>query len=612
MLRHVLSSGYKERMKEKKEPAGSSLPDFEQLFMSGEIKQDRPFHTLLLLYRGMRINLLISLLFYILKHAPTWVIPMVTADIINHLSSPRTDNLNWLWLDLAAVSVVILQNIPSAYMHVSFMSRSSRQVEAGLRGTLIRKLQHLSMTYHSDLRSGRLQSKVLRDVEAIETLSKQMMYSFVPAVTNVLIAISITAFKSLQVTLFFVLVIPFGVLLITFFRKKIRSRNRDFRRQIENMSGQVSETVEMIPVTRAHGLEEVEIGKVDLTLSELKGKGYRLDITEALFGASSWAVFTLFQLLCLGFTCILAYRGSIQVGDVVMYQGFFSTILASINSLLAVYPQFARGFESIHSISEVLASTQVEEYQGTQAVAGLQGAYEFSQVSFRYKDTDKHVLKGFNLSVRPGECIALVGESGAGKSTVLNLLVGFYRPTSGGILIDGKPMDELDMRVYRQKLAVVAQSTLLFSGTIRSNITFGLADVPEEKLQEVIRLANLQDVIDQMPQGVDTLIGEHGGKLSGGQRQRIAIARAMIRDPEIILLDEATSALDNISEFIVQKAMRELIRGRTTFIVAHRLSTIRDADRIVVMKDGQVAEVGSFEELMSRKGAFYKLKQLQN
>ncbi len=593
------------------ERTGEGMPDFEQLFMSREIKKDRPFHTLLLLYRGMRINLLVSLLFYILKHAPTWVIPVITADIINHLSRPDLSSLNWLWLDLAIVSIVIVQNIPSAYMHVSFMSRSSRQVEAGLRGTLIRKLQHLSMTYHTDLRAGRLQSKVLRDVEAIETLSKQMMYSFVPAVTNVLIATTITAFKSLQVTLFFVLVIPFGVLLITFFRKKIRTRNREFRRQIENMSGQVAETVEMIPVTRAHGLEEVEIGRVDTTLSELKGKGYRLDITEALFGASSWVVFTLFQLLCLGFTCVLAYQGKIQVGDVVMYQGFFSTILASINSLLGVYPQFARGFESIYSISEVLTSTQIEEYQGTAAVDSLRGAYEFRQVQFSYKDTDKHVLKDFNLTVRPGECIALVGESGAGKSTVLNMVVGFYRPTGGKIVVDGRPLEELDMRMYRQKLAVVPQSTVLFSGTIRSNITFGLTDVPDSKLEEVIRLANLQDVIAQMPQGIDTLIGEHGGKLSGGQRQRIAIARAMIRDPEIILLDEATSALDNISEFIVQKAMRELMRGRTTFIVAHRLSTIRDADRIVVMKDGQVAEAGTFEQLMSRKGAFYELKQLQ-
>lgn len=591
-------------------PGKKSL-DFEHLFMDGSLRKDRPLHTLMLLYKGLRVNLLVSLLFYILKHSPTWVIPIVTADMINHLSGPKTESLSWLWIDLAVVAVVIIQNVPSAVTHVSFMSRSSRQVEAGLRGTLIRKLQHLSMSYHSDLRSGKLQSKVLRDVEAIETLSKQIMYAFVPAITNVIIAVSITASKSLTVTSFFVLVIPFGVLLISFFRKRIRSRNREFRRHIEHMSGQVAETVEMIPVTRAHGLDEVEIEKVDTTLWELKGKGYRLDITEALFGASSWVVFTLFQVLCLGFTCMMAYNGQIKVGDVVMYQGFFSTILASVNGILNVYPQFARGFESIYSISEVLTSTQIEEYQGTKEIASFQGAFEFEHVQFSYKDTDKHVLSDFTLTVKPGECIAFVGESGAGKSTVLNMAVGFYRPTSGRIVIDGVPMDELNMRAYRQRMAVVPQSTVLFSGTIRNNITFGLTDVPEEKLQEVIRMANLQDVVAQMPEGLDTLIGEHGGKLSGGQRQRIAIARAMIRDPQIILLDEATSALDNISEFIVQKAMRELIRGRTTFIVAHRLSTIRDADRIVVMKNGRVAEVGTFEELMERRGEFYQLKQLQ-
>jgi ATP-binding cassette, subfamily B, bacterial len=427
----------------------------------------------------------------------------------------------------------------------------------------------------------------------------------------VLLAVILTASKNLTITSFFALVIPFGVMLISFFRKRIRTRNREFRRQIEFMSGQVSETVEMIPVTRAHGLDEVEIEKVDHTLQELKGKGYRLDITEAFFGSSSWAVFTLFQVMCLGFTCYLASKGEIKVGDVVMYQGFFSTILNSVNGILNVYPQFARGFESIYSISEVLSSTQTEEYQGTKRLESVRGGFEFENVRFQYQDTDKHVLKDFNLTVRPGECIAFVGESGAGKSTVLNLLVGFYRPTEGRIKLDGVPFDEIDMRSYRQKLAVVPQTTVLFSGSIRANITFGLNDVPEEKVQEVIRMANLQDVVASMPDGLDSMIGEHGGKLSGGQRQRIAIARAMIRDPQVILLDEATSALDNMSEFIVQKAMRELIRGRTTFIVAHRLSTIRDADRIVVMKDGQVAEIGTFEELMGCRGAFYELKQMQ-
>ncbi|MCD8501175.1 MAG: ATP-binding cassette domain-containing protein [Bacillaceae bacterium] len=232
-------------------------------------------------------------------------------------------------------------------------------------------------------------------------------------------------------------------------------------------------------------------------------------------------------------------------------------------------------------------------------------------MSFHYHDTTKHVLNNVNIDVKGGECIALVGESGAGKSTILSMLVGFYKPTTGRILVDGIPLDELHLQSYRQKIAVVPQNTVLFSGSIRENITYGLSNVTEEQLQKVIEMANLRDVIDEMPNGIETFIGEHGNKLSGGQRQRIAIARAIIRNPQLILLDEATSALDNKSEFRIQEAIRELIKGRTTFIVAHRLSTIRDADRIIVMKNGQCVEIGTYEELIAKKGEFYQLKQMQ-
>lgn len=583
----------------------------EQLFEQGHIKQGKALRALLSLYRGQRLNLALSTFFFLIKHSPVWVIPIITADMINHLSDPNEKGLGWLWIDLAIVSAVIVQNIPTQIAHVSFMSRASRHVEAALRGTLIRKLQRLSMSYHSDMRSGRMQSKVLRDVEAIETMSKQMMYAFVPAVLNVVVALGITLTTSLTIASFFVLVVPFAIGLVFLFRRRIQIGNREFRQEVEQMSGQVAETVEMIPVTRAHGLEKVAIHKMDATLHSIKSKGYRLDMMEASFGSSSWVTFTLFQMLCLGFSCIQVDRGVIDVGDVVMYQGFFTSILMAVNQIIVVYPQIAKGLESIHSVSEVLLSTDTEGYEGTKSCGVVKGDIEFEHVRFSYGDTDKHVLEDFSLRVRAGETIAFVGESGAGKSTVLNLAIGFYRPTKGTVKVDGIPFDELDMRSYRHNLAVVPQSTVLFSGTIRDNIAYGLENVPEEKLRRVIQLANLQDVVDAMPKGLDTMIGEHGGKLSGGQRQRIAIARAMIREPRIILLDEATSALDNISEHVVQKAMQELIKGRTTFIVAHRLSTIRDADRIVVMKNGRIEEIGTYEELIGARGAFYELKQLQ-
>ncbi|GAE32333.1 ABC transporter ATP-binding protein [Alkalihalobacillus hemicellulosilyticus] len=586
--------------------------NYEPLFNGDQVKQGRALQTFLQLYKGQVSNIVLSFIFFLMKHSPVWVIPVVTANMINIASAPDERNVAELWINFAVVVLVIVQNIPSQVLHVSYLSKASRHVEAGLRSTLIRKLQHLSISYHSELRSGKLQAKVLRDVENIEVLSKQVMFTFSAAVTNVVVAITVTAFRDGTMALFFILVIPLAIGLVILFKKRLRQRNREFRTQIEVMSGQVAETVNMIPVTRAHGLEDLEIKKTDSTLKDLKGKGYKLDIAEAFFGASGWVVFQVFQMICLIFTAYLVYRGQMPIGDIALYQAYFTTILMSVNQIINVYPQLAKGYESIISVSEVLFSKEMVEYQGEKRLGHLKGQFTFDDVSFHYKDTKKHVLNRFNLTVKPGECIAFVGESGAGKSTVLSMVVGFYRPTEGKILIDGVPFDDLNMQAYRQRIAVVPQNTVLFSGSIRDNITYGLDHVSEGQLQQVVQMANLHDVIAEMPDGLNTLIGEHGGKLSGGQRQRIAIARALVRNPEVILLDEATSALDNKSEFHVQEAIRELIKGRTTFIVAHRLSTIRDADRIVVMKEGRCVEVGTYDELMEKQGEFYQLKKMQH
>ncbi|THF73327.1 ABC transporter ATP-binding protein [Cohnella fermenti] len=584
----------------------------EHLFANESLTDRRPSRFLSLLYKDHWPKLALSVFFFLLKHSPVYVLPIVTANLINLATKPEQHGRSELWWNVAVLLVVIVQNIPTQVLHISYMSKAIRFVEAGLRSTLVRKLQRLSMSAHGELAAGKLQSKVLRDVEAIEFLSRQVMLSVVPAIVSVIVAICITASRSLLVTGFFVLTIPAALVVIRFFRKKIQSSNQEFRKQIESMSGQVSEMVGMMPVTRAHGLERTEIAKIDSTLGRLLSKGYRLDIVEAYFGSSAWVTFQVFQVLCLAFTVLLAYQGTIPVGDVVLYQSFFTMILNSVSQLLNVYPNIAKGFESIYSVTEILFSKDEEEYRGKKKPEKVKGAFSFERVHFGYPNSDRHVLSDFSLEVKAGECIALVGASGAGKSTVLNLAIGFSRPSKGRVLLDGIPLDELDMSDYRQRLAVVHQSTVLFSGTIRENITYGLPTVSEEKLEEVIRMTHLRDVIAMLPQGLDTPVGEHGGKLSGGQRQRIAIARALIRDPKIILLDEATSALDNESEYYVQQAMQELIKGRTTFIVAHRLSTIRDADRIVVMKMGRCVEIGTYDELMAKQGEFYQLKQLQS
>ncbi|MCB2357736.1 ABC transporter ATP-binding protein [Clostridium estertheticum] len=585
--------------------------EFETLLKEQNIYKNKPVKTLAYLYKDNISKLLLSFLFFIIKHLPTWVMPIITANVIDIVSSPARHNLKGLWINLIIASLLIIQNVPSNILYTKYFSQALRCVEAELRSKLVRKLQILSISYHKQLKSGKIQSKVLRDVEAITVLSRQIFNGFVPTILNIVVALTITLTKSFTVAIFFMLSMPVSFFIIKYFRKNIRKTNRDFRKEIEEMSANVAEMVELVPITRAHGLENVEITRMDKQLEKVRHSGYNLDIITAFLGASGWAIFQVFQVGCLAFTGYLAYRGKITVGDVVLYQSYFSSILNQVSSLINVYPDIVKGFESIESVGEILLSEDIEDNKGKKKLINVKGDFDFKDVEFNYETLEKPVLKDFNLKVKAGECIAFVGESGAGKTTILNLIIGFNKASKGKLLIDGMDMAEIDLRSYRSNIAVVPQNTILFSGTIRSNITYGLTNIREEEIAKVIESANLTEVIAKLPKGLNTSIGEHGGMLSGGQRQRIAIARALIRNPRIIVLDEATSALDNISELHVQKAMKNLVKDRTTFIVAHRLSTIRDADRIVVMNNGRCVECGTYAELINLKGEFYNLKQLQ-
>ncbi|MEU0750878.1 ATP-binding cassette domain-containing protein, partial [Streptomyces albogriseolus] len=258
-------------------------------------------------------------------------------------------------------------------------------------------------------------------------------------------------------------------------------------------------------------------------------------------------------------------------------------------------------------VGEVLQAPELEDNEGKAELTALRGAVTFEGVGHAYEGDDRPAVRDFTLDVAPGETVALVGASGAGKSTVLNLVIGFIRPTSGRLLVDGADMNTLDLRTYRRFLSVVPQESILFDGTVRENVAYGMDDADERTVRAALRDANALEFVERLPQGLDTLVGERGARLSGGQRQRLAIARALIRDPKVLVLDEATSALDTRSEALVQEALARLLRGRTTFVVAHRLSTVRGADRIVVMADGAVQEVGTHEELLRRGGAYTAL-----
>ncbi len=574
--------------------------------------KDHPLITLVSLYKGNYYKFVLAVVFFFIKHACVWVLPIVTANIINDITTKNPDCVRNLFFYTILMVVLISLNVPMNYLYTDYKSQATRYAETGLRKALIRKLQQLSISYHIETQSGRLQSKIMRDVEAVEGLSTQMFLSILNIALNIGVALAVTISKSVVVFLFFLVTTPIAAITMVSFRNVMRRRNTEFRKEMEETSARVMEMVELIPVTRAHALEEEEISKMSGQLFAVAEKGYKLDLIQALFGSVGWAIFQIFQVVCLAFTGYLAFQGNILAGDIALYQSYFATIVNQVSAIITLVPTIAKGIESVHSIGEVLLSDDVEQNEGKKALKEVEGVFSFKNVHFKYHDGEKDTLNGLNLEVKKGETIALVGESGAGKTTILNMVIGFYLADSGELLMDGQDLRQIDLRSYRKYLAVVPQTSILFSGTIRDNITYGCENVTEEQLNEVVKAANLKDLIDSLPKGLDSMVGEHGGKLSGGQRQRISIARALIRNPKIIVLDEATSALDSISEKLIQEAVNNLTKDRTTFIVAHRLSTIRDADKIAVISDGKCVEYGTYEELMALQGEFYQLKKIQS
>jgi ATP-binding cassette subfamily B protein len=571
-----------------------------------------PVMTLKKLFRKERKNITLAFIFLTIKHSPALFLPIIIGNVINAVIHVDAGTWHKVFLNSVFIICMFFQNIFTHTLYVKKLSRAIRSVEKSLRHALVKRMQELSIAFHDNFESGRLQTKVLRDVESVEILSRQLVNVVFIGFLNILFAVIVTLAYDWVVAVFYFATIPLAAFLIQKFRIRMVKSNQEYRSQIENMSARVNEMVQMIPIARAHALEENEIMQMDEQFERVRWGGIRLDAVNALFGASAWVTFQVFQFVCLIVTALMAYYGRVQVGDVVMYQGFFAMIINSVSTIIMILPEINRGFDSIRSLGDVLECPDIEENKGKNIVEQVDGGFTFEDVWFAYQP-GSYVLKSFSLDVKPGECIAFTGASGVGKSTLMNLVIGYRRPEKGRILLDGKDMSGLDLRTYRRYISVVPQNIVLFSGSVKENILYGIdqESVPDEWFDHILEVSRLKEFVFNLPDGLDTRIGEYGSRLSGGQKQRIAIARSLIRNPRVILFDEATSALDADSEKHIQDALSGMIQGRTAFIVAHRLSTIRMANRIIVLENGGIAESGNFQELINKNGLFAHNYSLQ-
>lgn len=575
-------------------------------FVDRSIDTERPLRSLLRLMRPHRARWVSAIPFFIVKDSPIWLMPPITASIIDTVVAGGAASRIAV---LGAVGFALLiVNYPFTMAFVQLTSSATRSLASSIRTGLAQRLVRLSLGARNRLSSAVIQTKVVRDVESIELMLAQVFPVMMSTCATMLGALIVMTIRVPAFLPLFAVTIPLAVVLISWIRRRASSRNEAFRREVAGLSATVGEMAELMPVTRAHGLDAVAANRVAVRAESVRRAGRTLDALNARFNAMSWIAYQALALACLVFAASTSVLGLIpaSAGEVVLLSTYFALLTGGLTSLLAAAPVLARGLDAIRSIGEITRELEPEAVGGDD-VQEVRGEIEFRGVGVVFPGAAQATLQEMSLHIEPGECVAFVGASGSGKSTILNVILGFARATSGDVLIDGRSIGSLDLRSVRRSVSIVPQETTLLTGSVRANVSYGAEDMSDEAVWAALDRANAAEFVAALPDSLGTDIGDDGIRLSGGQRQRISIARALARNPRILILDEATSALDPLSESLVASALDAARVGRTTLIVAHRMRTVRVADRIMVVDGGRIVETGTHDELMRANGAFRRL-----
>ena len=513
---------------------------------------------------------------------------------------------------LQMMGLLVIQSIASFFRVVIFVMVTERAL-AAIREDLYGHLIHLPMSFFSAKRVGELNSRVASDTAQIGETLTTTLAELLRGISMVIGGIAILAFTSIKLTLFIVGVIPPLIIVTIIFGKFIRKYSKSVQDEVAASNTIVEETFAGIQTVKAFANEAWERSRYATRIKEVVGLAVKGGYYRGAF--ASFITFGLFGAIALviWFGAGMVHDSELaadKLNEFILYALFIG---GSIGGLASVYAQLQKAIGATETIFDLMEEQTEMIVDRVETVAVEIGDIIFNQVKFSYPSrSDVQVLNGLSFKIPKGKTIALVGKSGSGKSTIASLLMRFYHLEQGGIISNSKPLNEVDLAAWREELALVPQDVLLFGGSIKENIAYGKTDASEAEIIEAAQQANAWEFIKGFPEGLETTVGERGVQLSGGQRQRIAIARALLKDPQLLILDEATSALDSESEFLVQEALDRLMQGRTSVVIAHRLSTIRNAHEILVINEGQITERGTHDQLLNLGGTYSELVRLQD